>query len=433
MSNAILIEEFASFATAKERVIALRTGLGISVVQKPLGNGYGVYGTQEQRDRIRADRPKARLVPSPTRSPVAQPSTTRSTPRKPAGDIVHVPVRPPAATAKSTLERVRVPIRPEPEGPRSGAGIWSMSADEASRMAEELRHAFRKLSPEDAKNWVGRSSDRLAAVLLRRMHNLVRTCSVVLGGIGNEVIDFVNAVIDRRPIDHTKARLNAAANEVTRITQLAKNTATPLFTALRNDPAKVAPDLIIVALSFYVSGGGFDGDGGIPDSDIPLLGIGAHRSPFTHSVIAGAVVETGLFSLIDFVCIAHSKLPEKHDPRWDLIHDRAWTAATAASKGVSLGLAYHLGVDSLIQPGAYHGLPFEMSIEGHQFVLGANAAAEGIDAGKKEGKPKTTSSHPRSSPAASRPVARTEEGSGRKVGNLIVGGLVTLLGVIGLG
>jgi hypothetical protein len=60
-----------------------------------------------------------------------------------------------------------------------------------------------------------------------------------------------------------------------------------------------------------------------------------------------------------------------------------WTKrfAIVAGVGVSFGVGYHLA--GLIQPAAYHDLPFPMPIELHQAVCGVNAAVEGVDATKR--------------------------------------------------
>ena len=59
-----------------------------------------------------------------------------------------------------------------------------------------------------------------------------------------------------------------------------------------------------------VVSGGPDGDGGAPDLDL-MFGIGAHRSVFSHSILMGASLETGLLALLRLTQLVHAKLPEK--------------------------------------------------------------------------------------------------------------------------
>ena len=132
-----------------------------------------------------------------------------------------------------------------------------------------------------------------------------------------------------------------------------------------------------------------DANSGIPDSDL-ALGIGWHRSPFTHSIIAGVVVEGAILALVDLTGVIHDKLPPGYDPFWDKLLAAKENIAARLSEGASAGIAYHLGVDATLQPGAYHGLPTDMPMEAHQALLAANAAAEGIDAvNKKQTAPST--------------------------------------------
>ena len=50
---------------------------------------------------------------------------------------------------------------------------------------------------------------------------------------------------------------------------------------------------------------------------------------------------------------------------------------------MSLGLAYHLGVDATIQgEGTYKNLPFSMPQIGHQLLAGANSVTEFVDTTK---------------------------------------------------
>lgn len=139
----------------------------------------------------------------------------------------------------------------------------------------------------------------------------------------------------------------------------------------------VGPKLVVGALAFYFVGGGLDGDGGVPDLDLEVFGIGGHRSWVTHSILPGVVNETGLFSLYDFIVRAHAYLPNPHDPLWDDVRSRLNTWLTSARDGASAGLAFHLGVDATLQPGVYRDLPFSASQDIHNAILGANAIGEG--------------------------------------------------------
>ncbi len=149
--------------------------------------------------------------------------------------------------------------------------------------------------------------------------------------------------------------------------------------ALRNEPGKAAPAMLGALLGFGAASGGLDGNGGIPDLDL-LLGIEAHRSLLTHSILAGIVVEGLILALADLAAEVHDKLPHERDALWDELARIGAPLAHHLAIGASAGLAYHLLVDAFIQPGAYHGLPFSMPMEGHQTILAANGLAEGAGA-----------------------------------------------------
>lgn len=119
-----------------------------------------------------------------------------------------------------------------------------------------------------------------------------------------------------------------------------------------------------------------DGNGGASDLDIPLMGIGAHRSPFTHSIFIGTLLETALLLLMRIVLCTHKNLPRNYDPLWDKFARQSVDIFSATGKGASIGIAYHLMVDAVVQPGAYHGLPFDMPIEAHQTILAGNSISE---------------------------------------------------------
>jgi hypothetical protein len=201
--------------------------------------------------------------------------------------------------------------------------------------------------------------------------------------LGREMTGLANALGRGQTLDHIRARATRAGQSSTEYVGVAWEQASTLIEGFKSDPGKVGPDLLVAALAFYCAGGGIDGDGGIPDKDIALFGIGGHRSIFTHSILAGAVVEASLFSLYDLLRRAYDYLPAGHHPVWDRIHNGARRATSAAVKGSGVGIAYHLGIDATLQPAAYHDLPFAASMEVHQTIMGTNAIAEGLDASHK--------------------------------------------------
>ena len=137
----------------------------------------------------------------------------------------------------------------------------------------------------------------------------------------------------------------------------------------------------------------YDIDGGIPDLDLKIgdwtgIDLLRHRSPFFHSIISAAVLETLIFSSVKAINIFHSKLPKEHDSFWDKVASKNdW--AKAFVSGACAGIAYHLLIDGTLDGGGkLAGLNstfgIEMSQQTHQAFFVTNAAAEGLDINKKE-------------------------------------------------
>ncbi len=111
---------------------------------------------------------------------------------------------------------------------------------------------------------------------------------------------------------------------------------------------------------------------------------GWHRSIFTHSIIAGIVVETSVLSLLDLVATVHNNLPEKHAEFWDQLLKHSTTTSKSFVTGASLGIASHLGIDTFIDGFTpYKDLPISLPMEVHQTLMGLNAGAEGLHAANR--------------------------------------------------
>lgn len=224
--------------------------------------------------------------------------------------------------------------------------------------------------------WAKATSGRFGFALIRRVDGGKELLLDGLSSLGLELNQAYRAMKDARLFDHLTARSKAFGAGSVEAGDKIQSQARKIALALQQDPAVAGSNMVVAALAFYYVGGGLDGDGGVPDLDIDVFGIGGHRSIFAHSIVAGAFVETGLFSLYDFLNRAYQYLPHPHDPLWDGIHDRLMAWLGSASSGASAGLAYHFGIDATVQPGHFRDLPFAVSMEVHQAILGASAISE---------------------------------------------------------
>lgn len=252
----------------------------------------------------------------------------------------------------------------------------TVSDDRVLRLLSELRDALGRMAAADAADIGASIPVDVVQALYRRGRNLTTT----LMGAASFSYGHASAVVEAWQRDQFHDHLRSALEKARTwgSSQVAAGSAR--IASFRDDPAGEGLRLLAMALAALASSGGLDGDGGLPDIDIPLLGIGAHRSPFTHSVLIGAGTEALVAVLIRTVIRVHSKLPETHDPFFDTFAAHGSELLDAISRGVSVGLAYHLLVDALAQPSPFHGLPVPLPLEVHQAVLAANGVAEALDA-----------------------------------------------------
>ncbi len=246
----------------------------------------------------------------------------------------------------------------------------------------ELSGALAQAPKDQLQAWGKDSVVLLGRVTRRRAKNFGSLLKKLGAATVEEAKDAKKAYDERRLKEHASTRAKGIASSTADVTERLKDTVNSIRVALAANPKEAAPALVVSLLAFVAASGGVDGDGGAPDLDL-IAGIDAHRSIFTHSVLSGAVIETLLASSAQLIALIHGFLPEQHDPIWDAIAKHKDQYLAAAAQGASLGVAYHLFVDSTLQPAPYHDLPGEHPLAVHQAVMGANAAAEGLDADKK--------------------------------------------------
>lgn len=255
--------------------------------------------------------------------------------------------------------------------------LHSLEGTRASRIQGELRRAFAQASKADIQGLASRVPTHFVGAAGRRANSVVGLLKSGAALIGSAVIEIEDGVKSARRGEfaaHAKARVGAAAQNTAEFSKRAYATAVTLKRAAAQDPTGFATTVLVLAAGFQVGGGGVDGNGGVPDMDIALFGIGGHRSILTHSILPGIAIETAARILVDVVSTLRDKLPLDRDPIFNgiikIIED--------ANKGISAGIAYHLAVDGLVQPAAYHDLPVtEVPLAVHQSIFVANAAVEG--------------------------------------------------------
>lgn len=339
-----------------------------AVILVPADALASIAAAPSQTSRVARLTPPQPIAPAPSRpSQVA-----KLTPPEPKTRIARAeansvaPKRP--RQVVGTVERIEISRKPAFDRAR------------VERLQRELRHAMGRLPPKALAAWAAAAAQAFLKAFIRRIGNVVDLSVFVLQGAGNEVVSLTKAIREGGGVRHLSERSRAALAAGAGLFQSSRASVRRVVEDFRARPSEVGPELLVMALAFFVAGGGIDGDGGVPDADIAMFGIGGHRSIFTHSIIAGSMIEGGMLSLVSLITLAHKHLPANHDDLWDTMHARCSTLGGAISKGASAGIAYHLGVDTLVEPAAYKDLPFPADEEVHQVITGVNAAAEASSA-----------------------------------------------------
>ena len=218
-----------------------------------------------------------------------------------------------------------------------------------SLLTRELLTALKQVERQSGLQWGKQAFGLFGRALNRRVRNVGVLIKKVAGGAFDKTLDFVKAGKEGRLAAHITEGTKENWGRASTWTQETAASTWDLAKLLKDDRWKVAPELLMMVVVSLVVSGGPDGDGGAPDLDLQM-GIGAYRSPLTHSILMGALLEAGIFSLLALVRLVHHKLPEEHDPIWDEAYDFSDRLSTAAAQGASIGMAYHLFVDGMLQP-----------------------------------------------------------------------------------
>jgi hypothetical protein len=254
--------------------------------------------------------------------------------------------------------------------------ISEQSRVRISSIYHELAFALSRIERDVLNAWGVRSSKRLLLLAARRVGGMARLATMLFRGGSGELKRIFQALKQGRMAAHLGDRTAFAIDGSIAIGREGARAIGNIATALIKDPRSTAPVLIGGLLGFGAGSGGLDGNGGIPDLDL-VAGVGLHRSPITHTVIAGIIAEGLLLAFADLAAEVQERLPVQHDPIWDGLARIGRPLTESLAIGTSAGLAYHLLVDAFVQPGAYHGVPFHMPMEAHQTIFAANGVVEG--------------------------------------------------------
>lgn len=126
-------------------------------------------------------------------------------------------------------------------------------------------------------------------------------------------------------------------------------------------------------------GGGADFEGGAPDLDSKLGGIGRHRNVFSHTILLGLSLEFFIRFTINLLRHGKNYLPDDRSKVWigvGKILDEVDRNENVLVSGAWIGLSIHLLKDanigsSKVKP--YVGMPKGLSMETHQNIFAGNS------------------------------------------------------------
>lgn len=241
----------------------------------------------------------------------------------------------------------------------------------------ELQVALKATPPSVLADWGKRTGERFLRVGAKRVTGIVDLATALTKRSADELVALIEAGRDGRLPVHLEQRLDTGRRAAEAIVGQGRAVFDLVATKASTNPSEAATHLCSLVIGFYTGSGG-NGDGGIPDLDL-LAGIGAHRSIFTHSIIAGAFVETAVLSLIDLVGEVHGRLPTRHSVFWDTLLRHSQIGGSTFVSGASVGISTHLGIDTLVDGFTpYKDFPISLPQGAHELLMGMNAVAEGV-------------------------------------------------------
>jgi len=266
-----------------------------------------------------------------------------------------------------------------------------VDSSKAKNLYKEFLFAWKKTGKKEKIQWSIDSTKLFGKVILRRGRGFVEFIQYLTKNFGIELFEFGKSAYEKRVISHLQNRSSKLIEGIKNGLKHSRVVIENILYLLKNKPEETGPVILLGILGFFVGAGidrsgaktWYDLDGGVPDLDIAVGGLGNHRSVFFHSIISAAVLETMVFSMVNATKIIHSNLPDKHDSFWDnIVNKTDW--ATAFASGACTGIAYHLLIDGTIDGRkALTDFPFSMPMEGHNTFFVTNAIIEGIDIRKK--------------------------------------------------
>ena len=130
----------------------------------------------------------------------------------------------------------------------------------------------------------------------------------------------VNRYMDDGVLNSFQNDLNKAGIFVSELPERSKLLYDKFITLPKDKKVEVVAITLLTAAIFFATAGGSDFEGGLPDADIAVGGIGTHRNIISHSILIGLGVEfTGRFGIL-VLSRMRDRLPDNRHPAWDRVY-----------------------------------------------------------------------------------------------------------------
>lgn len=191
-----------------------------------------------------------------------------------------------------------------------------------------------------------------------------------------------------------KGIINAAKDDLIKVKDFVSNLPLQLKESInafkklsKDEKAEVILSLILALIIFFAAAGGSDLEGGIPDLDIKLGGIGMHRSIWFHSIIAGLTFELLLRIAYKIFLVIIGHLPAEHHLLWDKVKEFIEKNQNLTIAALWFGIAAHFIKDAGLLAGlymqtgnfkSYADFPASMNMQYHKAIMNANGLASAL-------------------------------------------------------
>jgi hypothetical protein len=203
-------------------------------------------------------------------------------------------------------------------------------------------------------------------------------------GLSQKALELGKETISRYKAEGVKNSalndLKKAGNFASEVPSRIKNIYDNFLSLPREKQIETVASAVLITAIYLSCCGGLDMEGGLPDMDIAIAGIGHHRSIFSHSIILGLGIELLGRLMILVLGKIRDRFPEDHHEVWDKTYNFIDNNKDKAIAAMWLGIGAHLIKDSGIITGGvkpYTDLPIKMSREVHQATFAINGMTAG--------------------------------------------------------